>query len=625
MAKFTQHMVGKQVKLAPSLLNLSGEPHPHAGEEVTILERTGKTAYKVSTPDDTVIVVQDSDWGPTDAEMLKIISTPISAELAAQLQAINLYTDPTLNQAELIDLDLIDDSPSQPRTHYPDDYIAGLAASMKVVGMISPMLVRRKADGRYENVFGHCRKRGARAAGLKQGPAFVRDLTDAESAQLQAVENLQRKDLDAFDEAQSFAAYIQAHNVTKDEFCRRTGLSRTHVYNRLKLSTLHPDGQKALRAGRIRSEVATLIARVPGDKHQAHALKLVLENTTRDEDAPEEALMTVRKARDMLREKFTLGLKGALWALDDFTLVESAGACTVCPKRSGVDPVLYVDLLGKEQQWSRTPSGENVCTDPACFDAKKTAQLKVNQAELEAKGKTVIAGNKARQAVSAHGQLKGDYIALKDVKAELKKAGAKGTAQIETLTIQNPRDGKTIEVVKRQDLQAAGVKVEETGGGNGHEADRFRRLEDEKKLALENATYAETFRLVREAAANTARSTLDMQLIARVTWAGVEWDDKDDIAALYGVKDREIDERIDNMGPAELGLFMLDCALINNVKTNYIAYKPENLLTAAKHYGIDVAAVRKALAKTKDKPAKPAATEATPADEKQNEGEEVDA
>ncbi|SFB96012.1 ParB/RepB/Spo0J family partition protein [Polaromonas sp. OV174] len=592
--KLATALIGKTFRLLHSLLDISGEPHPHAGQEITVMDRSGKSSYKVSTPDNTVIVVHEEDWGPTEADMLKIIATPQSGALAGlteQLQTINLYTDPALNVAELIPLDLIDDSPSQPRTHYPEAYITGLAEAMKAVGMISPMLLRPKADGRYENVFGHCRKRGARLAGMTHGPAFVRDLTDAESAQLQAVENLQRKDLDAFDEAQSFAAYIKAHNVTKDEFCRRTGLSRTLVYNRLKLATLHDAGVKALRDGKIKQEVATMLARVPGEKHQAHGLKLILDGTYGSGASDE--LMTTRKAQGLLREKFTLGLKDALWALDDATLVESAGACTACPKRSGADPVLFVDLLGEKGHYG-PPRGDNVCTDPACFDTKKTAQLKANQAALEAKGKTVIAGNKARQAISAYGQLKGDYIPLKDVKAELKKIGANGGTQIETVTIQNPRDGKTIEVVKRQDLQAAGVKVEEMSSSkdNSSKAYEARRLEDEKALALENSIHAEAFRLVREKAASTPRSAPEMLLIAQSVWANINWDDGEEIEALYRVED--IDERIIEMSLPELELFMLDCVLITNVRASYSNQKPDDLLTAAEHYGIDVAAIRKA-------------------------------
>lgn len=545
---------------------------------------------------------------------------PPSTEFAEQLQTIDLYTDPALNVAQMIDLDLIDDSPSQPRSFYPEAFITGLSESMKAVGMLSPMLVRPKADGRFENVFGHCRKRGARLAGMQQGPCFVRELTDAESAQLQAVENLQREKLDVFDEAQSFAAYIKAHNCTKDDFCRRTGLSRTQVYNRLKLSTLHADGVKALRSGLIKSEVATLIARVPNDKHQAHALKLILDMSPRESGRPEDELMTVRKARDMIREKFTLGLKGVIWALDDVTLVESAGACTVCPKRSGVDPILYTDLFGKPHHYSNMPSGENVCTDPACFDAKKTAQLKRNQAELEAKGKTVISGGKARQTIGANGEIKNGYVAAKDMKAEIKKALASGKPAPVIVTVQNPRDGNTVEVVKIDDLKAAGVKVAEPKK-SGHAAygsaewkaqearEEEKRAKDNAKAKLVTECNMEVLKAVRDAASKVGRSEFDLRQIARCVLTRVNHWHQDALLSLY--KPNSLDalcSAAERMNADELALLCLACTMVDGVQVqaHNMGTKPAALLAAATHYGVDAAAVSAAHAASKADKAKPA-------------------
>jgi hypothetical protein len=201
------------------------------------------------------------------------------------------------------------------------------------------------------------------------------------------------------------------------------------------------------------------------------------------------------------------------------------------------------------------------------------------------------------------------------------------------VTIQNPRDGKTIEVVKMDDLKAAGVKepVKKASGNNADYWAKQRAQQEQERIKQEAlaATNMAVLAAVRHAAAQAARGMLDMQLIAQVTWAGVSYRDKLTIIELYGAQDREeITERIDTMGPDELGLFMLDCALVENLKSLYIKDKPDAMLTMAKHYGIDVDAVRKAhLAAEKAKPKTPAEPQTEPAADAEEEDldEEVDA
>ena len=547
-----------------------------------------------------------------------------SPTLTEQLAAINLYTDTSQNVVHQLPVDTVHESPFNPRTNYTESDTAEMVESAKAVGIATPVLVRMRADGSHELVFGHRRLRAAKVAGLSFIPAIVRDLTDSQSAQLQAVENTQRINLDPIDEGLGYAAWIKSHGISKDELVRQTGKSRTHIYNRLKLATLGEEGQKALRAGQIKSEVATLIARVPSVKHQAQALKMILDNSNPDYSGE---LMPHRKARDMLAEKFTLDLKGVIWMLDDADLVDSAGACTVCPKRSGVDPIIYKDLLGDDaRRYQPGATGENVCTDPMCFDVKKTAQLKRNQGELEASGKTVIAGNKARQAIGALGEVKGGYVALKDVKAALKKFSGKDAdvAKPQVMTIQNPRDGKTVEVVKLADLTAAGITVEEKKPSNNYNYEA-QRLAEKKATNKQNAVSAELFRLVHEKAATTPRSTLDMQLIAKALWSAVDHPAKPHLAKLFGETESSIMEKISTMSPDELGLFMLDCVISDNIESYGPSYKPEQLYVAAMHYGIDLETVKQSLGITAAQAAKPAkAKKATKAEEQANAAAEAD-
>jgi len=534
--------------------------------------------------------------------------------IASAVAAINLYTDPALNIAQQLALDSIVESPFNPRTNYPEAEAEEMTESARAVGIVQPILVRPLGGGSHEIVFGHRRFRGAKRAELPFIPAFVRELTDAQSAQLQAVENVQRKDLDEIDEALGYAAYIEAHGVSKDALAQQIGKSRTHVYSRLKLATLLPPGQAALRAGKINAEVATLVARVPSDKMQAKALEIALERGYHAEPK------SVRAVRAELNEKFTLALKGALWDLGDETLLPAAGSCHACPKRSGSDTIIYADLFDTNVGHSYgKPHGPDVCTDPDCFAAKKTAQLKLNQTALEGAGKTVIAGGAARKAIDQHGNLKGDYIPLKDVREAIKKAAGKGAApKVATVTIQDPRNGKTIEAIKRDDAKAAGVKVAEAKPKNQSNWQEQQKIEAAARVKKEAAAQAKTeinlqiLRAVRAATASKPRTTHDLQLIAYQMLSSINSYDTAILCELHNAKSlAEIDKRIGSMPADQLATLMLDCALVVDVKQHaYRSDKPEALLAAAKQAGIDVAAIRKAAeakaAPTEKPAAKPA-------------------
>jgi ParB/RepB/Spo0J family partition protein len=530
-----------------------------------------------------------------------------------QPAAINLYTDPALNTIERIDLRLLFDSPFQPRTRYDQKALEDLAATIRGVGIMQPILARPALDvpitdgagepvKSYEIVYGHRRVRAGKLAGETTAPVIVRNLTDAQSAQLQAIENVQREPLDAIDEAEGFAHYISAHGVSKEQLAAEIGRSRTHVYSRLKLLNAVPALREAIQAREIGSEVAVLVSRIHTHKLQEKALASLKSN---GHDLTDGGAGSFRRIQEFLKERFTLNLSEALFDRNDANLVALAGTCTDCPKRTGNAPEFEDLQHDRETRWGHKVKGEpNLCTDPDCFDAKKKAHLADKAAALEAKGKTVVAGAKARQAIGADGVVKNGYIALKDVKAELAKAkGKKGNEGVEvtSVVIQDPRTGKTVEAVKVDDVKVLGVKVKEPrmNSGVGHEqlrldhaAERERR---EAQGVLNTKVNCAVLAQVRKAAAAVPRSAFDLQMVALVTFAGVSWNSKSVVATLHGFKNAEqLVKRIGQMTVEQLTALMLDCALADHVVDDgYGNAKPGALLNAAKHYGVDVAAIRK--------------------------------
>ncbi|MBN8493416.1 MAG: ParB/RepB/Spo0J family partition protein [Burkholderiales bacterium] len=519
-----------------------------------------------------------------------------------------------------IPLEQLHESTANPRRTYTG--IDELAASIRAEGRIhEPLLVRPRItnvlrpdehDG-YELVFGHRRLRAAEAAGLATAPCMVRAMSDVEAASARAAENLQREDLHPIEEAEGLKALLDVGNLSADQLADKLGKSRSFVYGRLKLLQACPEVRKACAEGKIGSEVALLIARLRTDRLQAKALGYIRGKYI---DMGDGGAKSFRQIRQLLNEHFTLELKGALFDTADATLLPDAGACDACPKRAGNAPE-YADIAdqrpergtGLPADWAaRVPhGGADVCTDPDCFDAKKRAHLRNQAAALEAKGKTVVAGNAARAAVGADGTVKGAYIALKDVKAEMKAAlAAKKTVTYsdqmpKVVLIQDPRTGKTIEAVKREEAVQVGVKVPAAAapGRDGYAAQEARRqaehARNEERAKLENQVRLAVLRDLRDAMMDRERDAFDLGLVAVAAWRGVEWRGRAVLAQLWGVSnERALEQRIGSMDVQQLTLLIMDCALVADcVVTAYNLHeKPTTLLKAAAHYDIDVDQVR---------------------------------
>jgi len=521
-----------------------------------------------------------------------------------------------MDQITEIRIDDLHESPFNPRKLFNEGALQELAADIKATGrVLQPLLVRPivpplfdgDPDGTagHEIVFGHRRYRAAQLAGLTHVPCIVRAMTDEEAKRAQISENLQRADVHPIEEAEGFQALIDDHGMTADLLAEQTGKSRSYIYGRLKLLAACPEIRRACLAGEIGAEVALLVARLRTDKLQEKALGCIKADYRAS--LKDGGKASYRAVRNLLVEKFTLDLKTAMFDVTDEMLLPIAGNCVTCPKRS-VNAPEYADVVeGVAVYHGRVQTGSaNACTDPDCFDEKKKAHLKREAAKLTAEGKVVVDGNAARSAVSAQGEIKGAYIALKDVKADLKALGAKKTVAYgdptpQIVLLQDPRTGKTHQAVKRADLQAAGVKVKEAPKSNqANYAEQERRRQEAQAKQEENA---KAERVVRRAVllritdrmAATERSEFDLQLIAQRLWIGISWQGKQLMASLYGASDPyQLDRRIEKMDPAQLTVFLMQCALAGeaHVATYEVDRKPEYLLATAEHYGIDIDQVR---------------------------------
>jgi ParB family chromosome partitioning protein len=150
----------------------------------------------------------------------------------------------------MLPVEAIERNPNQPRKRFEEAKLEELAASIREHGIVEPILVRRDG-GRYRILAGERRWRAAQRAGLKEVPAVLREATDREAFELALVENLQRADLNAIEEAEAYEVLLGAHGLTQERIAERVGKERSTVANALRLLKLPEDVRDLVRGGEL--------------------------------------------------------------------------------------------------------------------------------------------------------------------------------------------------------------------------------------------------------------------------------------------------------------------------------------------------------------------------------------
>jgi ParB family transcriptional regulator, chromosome partitioning protein len=149
-----------------------------------------------------------------------------------------------------IDIDLIEPSPYQPRTRFQEAALDELARSIKASGVIQPILVRRKGE-RFELIAGERRWRAAQRSALSRVPAIVREVADEAAVEMTLVENLQREDLNAIEQASAFERLIQDFHLTQEQVAERTGKDRATIANSIRLLKLEQSIQDLISEAKL--------------------------------------------------------------------------------------------------------------------------------------------------------------------------------------------------------------------------------------------------------------------------------------------------------------------------------------------------------------------------------------
>jgi ParB family chromosome partitioning protein len=170
--------------------------------------------------------------------------------------------DAAVSPDRTLPIELIRRNPDQPRQHFDEGEIDSLAASIREKGVLQPILVRAApaVAGEYQIVAGERRWRASQKAGLREVPVIIRELNDAETLEIAVLENVQRADLNAIEEASGYRALMDRFGRTQDAVATAVGKSRSHVANTLRLLALPVELQTWLAEGRLTAGHARAVA-----------------------------------------------------------------------------------------------------------------------------------------------------------------------------------------------------------------------------------------------------------------------------------------------------------------------------------------------------------------------------
>jgi ParB family chromosome partitioning protein len=251
-------------------------------------------------------------------------------------------------------IDTIHESTTNPRRTFEESKLHELAESIRQHGLIQPITVRPNREG-FEIVAGARRYRASLLAEQFSIPSRIVELTDAQAQEWQLIENSMRVDVHPYEEAEGFQRLLDIPGYDVATLVEKSGKSASHIYARLSLLQLIPEVAEAFTQERITASHANLIARIPQES-QAEAFEQCWRKDWKDDEAH---LLPAKFLSAWIQSNLYLSLADAPFDREDHTLNPAAGACTTCPRRSGYNTSLFLDVTDGDK-----------CLDGKCFQTK---------------------------------------------------------------------------------------------------------------------------------------------------------------------------------------------------------------------------------------------------------------
>lgn len=235
------------------------------------------------------------------------------------------------SRVQYLPINQIRPNPQQPRRHFDVKALEELAQSIRTYGILQPLTVRKITNG-YELVAGERRLRGARIAQLKEVPCLLAQVDEEDSALLALIENLQRRDLDYWDEAEAIARLISRYNLSQEQAAKKIGKSQSAVANKLRLLRLSDTVRQKLQETQLTERHARALLRLTDEQEQLRVIDRIAKRQLNVEQ-------TEKYIDELLREIQTVPPKGrTTYIIKDVRLfLNSVNRGLDMMRRSGVD------------------------------------------------------------------------------------------------------------------------------------------------------------------------------------------------------------------------------------------------------------------------------------------------
>ncbi|MGB4414224.1 MAG: ParB/RepB/Spo0J family partition protein [Paludibacter sp.] len=274
--------------------------------------------------------------------------TGLGRGLGALIDTENISTGGSSSINE-VDMDLIFANPNQPRTHFDEESLTELASSIRELGVISPITLRKNDNGTYLIIAGERRFRASKLIGLKSIPAYVKTAADEQVVEMALIENIQREDLNAIEIALTFYRLMEEYKLTQERLSERVGKKRTTVANYLRLLRLPAEIQMGIKDKKIDMGHARAILGLNDPAAQLHLYEAILHND-----------YSVRKVEELVRQYIENG---------DFNLKPKIEANPVV-KLKEFDELKsrLSEFFGTKVQFSCNPDGKGKISIPFSGD-----------------------------------------------------------------------------------------------------------------------------------------------------------------------------------------------------------------------------------------------------------------
>lgn len=201
-----------------------------------------------------------------------------------------------------IDLDLIEPNSEQPRTRFPEENLEELTQSIRANGLVQPIVVRKKGSS-YELVAGERRWRASQRAGLQKIPAIIKDVSDDKLLELALIENIQRQELNAIEEAKAYKKLIETLGLTQELVAERVGKNRTFITNYMRLLKLPEDIQHLVSEEKLSAGHARALLMLENSDSQRQLAKNIIEMSLSVRETERAVKRVARGASETVEKK----------------------------------------------------------------------------------------------------------------------------------------------------------------------------------------------------------------------------------------------------------------------------------------------------------------------------------